>query len=99
MRIWLDFVYSVQTPRVRSVVLYRSCLTGGIHKPLQLKTQGAQHKGRGQAQQGWAGELKPPGLWMENHNSRNIYLDTSDSCRVDDGESGGKKISIYQRTV
>lgn len=29
---------------------------------------------------------------MENHGSCNIYLDTSDSCRVDDGEFGrGKK--------
>lgn len=99
MRILFDFVYSIQTPGVRSVVLYCSCLSGNIQKLLHPGDRGAQHKGRGQAEHVWAGELEPPWLWMESHASCNIDLDTAYSLRVDDGETGRKKITVYQRTV
>lgn len=57
MRIWLDFEYMIQTPGLKSVVLYHSCLTGSIQKLLELYDRGEQHKGRGKAEQVWAGEL------------------------------------------
>lgn len=87
IRIWLDFMYSIQTPEVRS------CLTGSIQKPLHLDDRSVQHEGRGQAEQVWAGESKSPGLWTRKHNSCIIDLDTSKSCRVDDGKISreGKK--------
>lgn len=67
-----DFVDLIQTLGVRSVVLYCSCLSWSTQKPFHPGDQGAQHKGRGQAQQVWADELEPPGLWMESHTSCNI---------------------------
>ena len=51
---------------------------------------GVPHKDRGHVEQVWAGELEPPGLWKKNHDSWNIYLDTSDSWRVNDGQIGRK---------
>lgn len=91
MRILFDFVYSIQTPGVRSVVLYCSCLSGNIQKLLHPGDRGAQHKGRGQAEHVWAGELEPPWFWTESHASCNIDLDAAYSLRVDDGEIGRKK--------
>lgn len=57
MRIWLDFVYSIQTPGVRSVVLYCSCLTGSIQKPLQLDDRGARHNTRAEDKQSRCGQV------------------------------------------
>lgn len=62
-------------------------------------TEGYNTKAEDRQSRCWAGELETPGLWMESHASCNIDLDTADSLRVDDGEIGRKKISIYRRAA